>query len=238
MRASFRFERPPRPFLARHVASVWIQRSAGADPLLPDAAVELVWSGRGLFVRGADTQPHAVDAFPDRTFVAVRFRPGAAAPVLGLGGRELADARVGVSELWGSAEMERIESRLARATPAAAMRLLEGVVESRLHEPPDPAVEAVVDALRARRTPVSTLAARIGFSERHLLRRCTDALGYGPKTLERILRFQRFLELGRGSRGSLARLAAEAGYADQSHLVRDCRRLGGATPTTLLSRFA
>jgi hypothetical protein len=102
MRESFRFERPPRRALARHVASVWIQRSASADPLLPDAAVELVWSGRGLFVRGADTRPHAVDAFPDRT--------------------------------------------TRRSRPSS-------------------------NALGARRTPVSTLAAQIGLSERHLLRR-------------------------------------------------------------------
>jgi Domain of unknown function (DUF6597) len=92
MAKSFRYQRPPRTALARHVAAVWMQCSDRAQPLLPDAAVELVWSGRGLFVRGADTRSHCVSAFPEQTFVAVRFRPGAATDVLGLGGRELADA--------------------------------------------------------------------------------------------------------------------------------------------------
>lgn len=232
---SFRVERPPRASLARHVASVWAQRSGRADPLLPDAAVELVWSGHGLFVRGADTRAHAVDAFPDRTFVAVRFRPGAAPGVLGLAGRELANARVGVSELWGRAEMERLEARLATAAPSDAAALLENVVESRLRGLPDPAVEAVVRVLTERHAGVRSLADWIGLSERQLHRRCIAALGYGPKTLERILRFQRFLGLARSRGGGLAQLAVESGYADQPHLTRECVRLGGATPARLLA---
>ena len=43
-----------------------------------------------------------------------------------------------------------------------------------------------------------------GVSERQLRRRFVDAVGYGPKTLARVLRFQRFLALARG-RGELAR---------------------------------
>ena len=234
----FREERPPRSELRRHLACVWAERSDRSDALLPDAAVELVWSGRGLFVRGADTVAHAVDAFPHRTFVGVRFRPGAAARVLGLGGTQLADARVGVSELWGRTEMERLESQLAAAVSVdEAAAILEDAVSARVREPPDPAVEAVVAALREQRVPVGELADRIGLSERQLRRRCIDALGYGPKTLDRILRFQRFRALaGRLPAPGLAELAAAAGYADQPHLTRDCVRLTGRTPSTFLSR--
>jgi AraC-like DNA-binding protein len=218
---------------------VWIERSSRADPLLPDAAVELVWSGRGLFVRGADTHPHAVGSFPERTFVVVRFRPGAAADVLGLHGAELTNARVGVSALWGRAEMERLESQLASSpSPAEGAELLEDIVVARVSELPDPAVEAVVAALRSGKARVDSLAEWIGLSERQLLRRCTSALGYGPKTLGRILRFQRFRALAAAHPGAgLAELAAKAGYADQPHLTRDCVRLAGETPAALRARL-
>ena len=84
---------------------------------------------------------------------------------------------------------------------------------------------------------VAALAARAGLSERQLHRRCLAAFGYGAKTLDRVLRLQRFLALGRASpTASLAQLAAEAGYADQAHLGHDCRGLAGATPTELLAR--
>jgi AraC-like DNA-binding protein len=239
--APFRAEWAPPPSLARHVACVWAERSGNAEPLLPDGAVELVWSGRGLFVRGADTRRHAVGSFPGLTFVGVRFRPGAAAGVLGLRGRDLADARVGVSILWGRAEMERLELLLAASdSPRSAAEVLEAAVNERVRAAPDPAVEAVVEALRARRRPVrvSALASSVGFSERHLLRRCIGALGYGPKTLDRIFRFQRFCVLAARRRDlGLAELAAAAGYADQPHLTRECLRLGGETPAALLARL-
>jgi AraC-like DNA-binding protein len=70
-------------------------------------------------------------------------------------------------------------------------------------------------------------------SERTLRRRFEDAFGYGPKTLDRILRFHRFRRLQRQGEGSTALLAIEAGYADQAHLIRESRRLTGVTPTAL-----
>lgn len=173
-----RVERPPRPTLARHVARLSATRSASAGPLLPDAAVELVWSGTGLFVRGSDTRPYAVGSFPERTFVVLTFRPGAAAGVLGLWGRDLADSRVPMSELWGHGELERLESLLAAsATPEQAARVLEDAVEARIDALPDPVVEAIVAALRSPRARVAILADRFGYSERQLLRRCVERLG-------------------------------------------------------------
>jgi len=81
---------------------------------------------------------------------------------------------------------------------------------------------------------VAVLAAQAGLSERQLHRRCLTAFGYGPKMLDRVLRLQRFLALGRARpAASLAELAAAAGYADQAHLGHECRALGGATPGEL-----
>jgi AraC-like DNA-binding protein len=59
------------------------------------------------------------------------------------------------------------------------------------------------------------------------------ALVFGPKMLQRILRFQGFLALTRGDHGAnvgLARLAQRAGYADQAHLTRESSQLTGLTP--------
>ena len=82
-------------------------------------------------------------------------------------------------------------------------------------------------------TRVAELGSALGLSERQLRRRFADAVGYGPKTLARVLRFQRFLFLA-GSGNDLARLAISAGYADQAHLTRECRRLSGRTPSELV----
>jgi AraC-like DNA-binding protein len=74
-------------------------------------------------------------------------------------------------------------------------------------------------------------------SERQLRRRCLAAVGLPPKLLQRMLRFQGFLALAhaRGlARADLSALAAEAGYADQPHLTRECVRLAGRPPVAVL----
>ena len=66
-------------------------------------------------------------------------------------------------------------------------------------------------------------------SERALRRRFNDAIGYGPKKLDRIIRFGRLLRLAALRRADgLAAAAAELGYADQAHLTREVREPLGA----------
>jgi AraC-like DNA-binding protein len=72
-------------------------------------------------------------------------------------------------------------------------------------------------------------------------RRFAAAVGYGPKTFQRVLRLQRVLaQAGRLPRAgaSLAALAAEAGYADQAHMSRELLALTGRSPAALLERAA
>jgi AraC-like DNA-binding protein len=82
---------------------------------------------------------------------------------------------------------------------------------------------------------VRRIVARLGCSERTLRRRCHESFGYGPRTLARILRFQRFVELvDCATKERLSVLAAQAGYADQAHLTREVRSFSGHTPRSLV----
>jgi transcriptional regulator GlxA family with amidase domain len=102
--------------------------------------------------------------------------------------------------------------------------------------PPDRAVQAAAVRLLGPGERVDELASSLGFSERQLRRRFLDAVGYGPKTLQRVLRLRRFLAQAVGSSDGLARAAIDAGYADQAHLSRECRALTGLTPVELVTR--
>ncbi|HEX5781679.1 MAG TPA: helix-turn-helix domain-containing protein, partial [Solirubrobacteraceae bacterium] len=91
--------------------------------------------------------------------------------------------------------------------------------------------------LPGRSEDVASLSSKLYVSERTLRRRLDDAIGLAPKVVHRMLRFQGFLALAHGRGGDpaeLAMLAAEAGYADQSHLTRECLRLAGLSPRALL----
>jgi transcriptional regulator GlxA family with amidase domain len=85
------------------------------------------------------------------------------------------------------------------------------------------------------RARVGELARTLGVSDRQLRRRFDAAVGYGPKTLQRVLRFRRFLARVHAAEAGvdLALLAFEAGYADQSHLTREASALSGMSPLGL-----
>ena len=238
----------PPPDLARHVACTWAGRMGPrgetyVQRVLPDGCVDILWDGSHLVVAGPDTGPVDVVRRPDGFYVGIRFRPGLAASVLGLPASDLLDLRVEAAAVLGEDQAARLTDRVATAAesslPAAAIALGEAVSGwlPKIAEP-DRLVEATV-AVLSRATvsrPVASLADALGVSERQFHRRCRAAVGYGPKTLDRVLRFRRFLALAEAQphRG-LARLAADAGYADQSHLNRECARLAGTTPARLVS---
>jgi len=244
---------PGRP--APHVACVWTRDPEPADAvrrILPDACVDVVWvRGDRLVVAGPATGP-ALAALPaGAPSAGVRFRVGAAGSALGVPARELLDRNAALGEVWGARAAGRLAARLERApTPEAAVRELVAAVAGRL--PPPDELDGLVRtaALRAAapRTAVERLARDLGLGERQLRRRFADAVGYGPKTLQRVLRFQRFLALAEDGAATaaseppaapdLAALAFAAGYADQAHLTRECRRLSGLTPAALLATGA
>jgi AraC-like DNA-binding protein len=100
--------------------------------------------------------------------------------------------------------------------------------------PPDGLVVEAARRLRDPRRRVDALADELGVSDRQLRRRFDSGVGYGPKTLQRVLRFRGFLRRAERDGGDLAELAFESGYADQAHLTRDCARLAGLPPAALL----
>jgi AraC family transcriptional regulator len=96
---------------------------------------------------------------------------------------------------------------------------------------------------RIREAPVAAvttadLAHDSGFHPVYVARAFRDYYGIGVGEFARLVRADRASEMLRASAEPLARIAAHAGYADQSHLSRDMRRLLGHTPATLRRRRA
>jgi transcriptional regulator GlxA family with amidase domain len=138
--------------------------------------------------------------------------------------------------VWGAAGNELAE-RLAGAAARERRALLVDAIAGRLRDarPPD-ALVAHAAGLLARGLPVAETSREVALGARHLRRRFHDAVGYGPKTLQRVLRLRRFLALAEATAApDLARAAVEAGYADQAHLTNECGELAGLTPAALLA---
>jgi len=242
----------PPPRLAEHVWSVFVHRvppdgGAYVHRTVPNGSAQLVWrAGEPPRLAGPRTRPSAETLAPGALVVGARLRPAAALALLGTTPGELLDDEVDAGVLWGRAG-ERLGERLALAgSPAAALAVLQDELAARLARPADPLVAEAVRRLRpAAGAEVAALPRALGISERQLRRRFHAAVGMGPKTLQRLLRFQLVLAAVHGplARGQLpaaeglARLAADAGYADQAHLTRESVRLAGMPIGAYLRRM-
>ncbi len=228
------------PGLTGVVRAEWERGAPRADGeilVLPDGCVDLVWRSDGaLFVAGPDLGP-VVHPHPlDTGFVGFRLQPGAAASVLGVAADELRDRQVPLADLWGPAAGALAEQLGDAGAGRDCRELLARALYARLT--PDHLDEPVLAAARTlEQGPhrVTDVAERVGLSDRSLRRRFVRQVGYGPKTFARVMRLRRFLALGANARSHLAILAAEAGYADQAHLTRECRQLTGRTPAELVA---
>lgn len=165
----------------------------------------------------------------------VRLSPVIAHTVLGVSS-ELSGMMVSLDDLWGrDATRTQEQLRAARSWDDRFAIAEEAFV--RRHEAGrtiDPEVAFVwrqmVTNLGGVR--VERLAGEVGWSRKRLWSRFRAQIGLNPKRAAQLVRFDHAAHrLAAGH--SAARVAAEIGYADQSHLHRDVMAFAGVTPTAV-----
>jgi AraC-like DNA-binding protein len=207
--------------------------------VLPDGRVDLAWGNNGdVRVMGPQQRALGRPFSANVVVVGVRFAPGVGPALLGVPGHELADLHPSLAALdsrAAAAVMRHLSTIEDPAdAPAAITRAIENCIRSSWS--PDPVVARAAALLARPGARVEAVAAELALSRRHLERRFRELVGYGPKTMQRILRFQSLLDaLGPGKIGGLARLAPALGYSDQPHLTRETRALSGLSPAQLES---
>ena len=223
---------PEAAYEAGHEAGQ-ANQAGQAAPVLPDACSDLIWEqGVGAYIAGPDTGPFRPASTPGQVIVGIRFRPSAGGRVLQTPLSEIMNQRVPLADLLPPAA-RRLPATLDLAEAAERVLDITGALVA--EGEPDPAMTRAAALLRDPAARTEAVASQVGLSERQFRRRCQAAAGYGPKTLQRVLRFQRFVRLldAASAPPDLAAVAARSGYADQAHLTRECSDLSGLTPATL-----
>jgi AraC-like DNA-binding protein len=231
-------EAEPAPALRPFVDRLWRRSTTSNEGagvrILPDGCIDLIVDLAIGGVVAVGTMTRAVLYRPrgPSQLVAVRFRPGGAAPFLNVTADELTDRRVDAADA-GCGWLEA--ARFAECSPSTAIRALERALLQRLARvgPPDPLVAHGVATLCGNGSPsVFTLARDVGLSRQHLTRLFKRHVGLSPKQLARVARLQRAivrLQHGNGA-ADLAHAAAALGYFDQSHMIREFGDLAGVSP--------
>ena len=236
-------EYAPPPGLADRLLCFWTQSITGygefAQRVLPDGCIDIVFiNDESPVVVGPWVKPF-IARFPVATnILGARWHPGRAPALLGAPATELLNQLVELRDVCS----RRLSSSLERVSEQPNLDARRSALEATLFnllacvEPSDRILNASIQWLAHHPYGrIEKLSQLTGFSSRQLQRRFLTSVGYGPKSFQSIVRFQRLLYLaGRARRRSLVELAAHVGYADQSHMTREVQRLSGCPPTILL----
>jgi AraC-like DNA-binding protein len=251
----------PAPALRDVISAYWYVTGDGrrvpSPQILPDGHIEIVLNlGDPVRLKGpayTGEQPMRVVVGPltravritytgrVRTF-GIRFHPARGAGFLGLRATILADRLIPLGQVCAPLDRALLSGLPGTATlddeasRAAVDLALLGQLGSAL--PPDREIVVMVDRLvRSEGAPlVAEMAVELGLSSRQLQRRFLTAVGTTPKRFMRVTRFARVWQLATmRPPEAWAELAAEHGYADQAHLIREFRSFGAEPPARLFS---
>jgi AraC-like DNA-binding protein len=248
-------EGPPIAALADVVQCVWTldgharELGGALQPVFPDGRPELIVHLGDPFDRVEDNlaparQPLVILAgqLTGRLVlsptghiatVGIRFHPHGASAFVRESQQRLVGETLDAADVC--APLARAAAAVQRRTSSvhqAAALLQTGLASLRGGRTVDPRVAFAASAIveSAGQISVDAVAARSGTTRRHLERLFLTHVGLTPKRLARTVRFQRALAVLEHGGGSGAATAAECGYADQAHFIREFRELAGCAP--------
>jgi AraC-like DNA-binding protein len=246
----------PPEHLTQFVEATWLHHTPGDMPLpsgvthrvLPDPALGIAFvcarDTRGgvrnarLVAVGPVTRPREFRITPGVEMVSVKLKLERARDWFGIEPWQHADSIDDMAELnprWTGQVLDALgETNCAEAALAALVDAVRHYASGRTRRPSESVAHRALDVIRWRHGAVELdrLSHQLGVSGRHLRRTVIGAAGVTPKHYARVMRFLHAVTRADETvRPRWARLAAEAGYSDQSHLIRECRALTGLTPS-------
>ena len=219
----------PQPPIAPDGCCEWIVHLAEPPLAWRDGA----WQRQPrVFLFGQLRRPLLLHGDRAMHCLAVRIKPHAAAPLLGISGSALCPEELVFPDLARRlAPLQRLGEcvgleHVYRQVIAALRALARDAHEF------DHVVIAATRALERDHGDerIAALARRLGVSSRTLERRFLEGVGLTPKRYARIQRMQQSLRLLSMPATSAAAVAYTMGYADQAHLTRELAELAGCRP--------
>lgn len=225
----------PSPDLARYVERYWVVAWDYREPyrqlVVPYPNVHLTFHDGQATVNGVSSGYGTKVLEGSNGVFGVAFRPGCFRPFLGRSVSTITDRSLDAADVFGTDRPETLE------VPA-----VEGFLRAHLPEP-DPRADEAADIVakiagNPEITRVDALASALDTSVRRLQRLFADYVGIGPKWVIRRYRLHEVTKrLAQGVGIDWASLAAELGYADQAHFVRDFTKMFGEPPTRYAQRY-
>ncbi|MCG5219199.1 helix-turn-helix domain-containing protein [Streptosporangium sp. KLBMP 9127] len=216
-----------------HPAVTLVLDLRAGPPVVEDVAGR---QHRGSLVAGLGLSGAVWVRGQDIACVQVRLSPVVARAILGVGPAELDGCVATLDDLWGR-QASRISEQLGEVSSwQDRFALIEALFARRCEagSPVEPEVAWAWHRIVGSRglVRVERLAAELGWSRKRLWSRFHAQIGLPPKRAAKLVRFDHAahrLATGHDAAG----VAADGGYADQSHLHRDVMEFAGVTPAAV-----
>ncbi len=181
-------------------------------------------------VLGVLTRRFVIDTEQKRKICGVEFEPGGFSAFTSEHATYFCDKAIDASKIWGIGSGSLHSALAMTDDPHGHCKILEAFLNQQFI--PDPFEDVVFQKLlngmvSGRR--IQDIQQELGLSQRKLHDLFDRRIGVRPKLFARILRLSSGLSVFQ-EQPSLADLAYESGYSDQSHLSREFRRLAGTSP--------
>lgn len=192
--------------------------------VLPDGCVDVIFdistvtNGAGAIIMTPGTKADVLDLGLSFSYVGVRFLPG----VWRDSPKDIVGRALQVAK-WRGCDFTVAQDQMRRGV--VVQEVLTALVDNlaRLGIIKDtPLAGTLLDPAES----VAEYVSKTSYSRRQLQRIIKERLGYSPHDFIKILRFQRAL-----------RFRTFDGYSDQSHFIRECRRILGMTPEQFYSLY-
>jgi AraC-like DNA-binding protein len=242
-------EYPPSPRLRSLVERFWLLEglaTGGADAIIPDGRVELIFHYGGSFWRHTDAaepveqpgsllvgqmvEPVRLAPSGQAGVAAIRLRPSASRTLLRFPLAEVSGRFVDLELMFPS--VATLRERLAEAShDGERLAALEQWLVDAACPPPRPQVDTAVGLIvqSGGRVSIDSLTRQTGLSVRQIERQFQEDVGLSPKVFSRIIRLQ--VALRRVRQGiPLMDVALASGYYDQAHMTRDFRQIAAMSP--------
>jgi AraC-like DNA-binding protein len=231
----------PTTWLSRFVEKVCVVELDGPRQItrLPDGRTNLIFrvhdgaDDGDLTVSGPRTRALFKTSHGIARSITIELKPGWSTQLLGVSSHTLTDRFVHLHEIWGRAGADLCTELLAaRSVPEVLARLSHAIAlrtEQTVESASARLARRAVRMLENEEVRVDSVAKRLGVTPRHLRRVFTESIGIGPKDFARTVRLQRAVDRAASST-DWGRIAVDAGYYDQAHLIADFRELVGLTP--------
>jgi AraC-like DNA-binding protein len=193
------------------------------------------WQRHASFVAGLHQESVLTEHDGCSYGMQISLTPPGAYALFGLPMHELADRTVALDAVLGKRSSQLPEQLAELDDWPERFELLDSTLGSLLGDA-QPATPGVLWAWRRLSqtggcAPIGELADNLGWSRKRIIAGFREEVGLSPKALARLVRFERAkARLEHDDPPSLAQLALECGYYDQSHFSNEFRRISGTTP--------